>query len=353
MPAFNTVRRAFVALLLALCPLALVACGGEDPQELIDQTFGNTSDVRSGKINVGLTINAEGSPQLSQPVTVKLSGPFQSQGKGKLPKFDFGINVNAAGQTYTAGATSTGTAGFVKVLGNAYEIPQQLFASFEQNYARAQSSAEQRQQGDQGASLASLGVDPRKWLIDPEVVGDEDVGGASTTHVSARIDVPKLLDDVNRAVAEARQRNLPQAQSLPPSITPAQRQQVQEAIRNATFEFWTGKDDKVLRRLAVKIDFQVPAAERQGAGGVSGGRLVFDYQLSGLNQPQQVAAPANPQPFAELVQAGRGGLGALLGASGGGAGGPGRAPGGAPGAPGAAPGGPAPGLAPSPPPTSP
>ena len=336
LPAFNTARRAFVALLVALCPLALVACGGEDPQELINQTFQNTSDVRSGKIDVGLTINAQGSPQLSQPVTVKLTGPFQSQGQGKLPKFDFGVNINAAGQAYTAGATSTGTAGFVKVLGNAYELPPQLFASLQQNYARAQSSQ------NQGASLGSLGIEPRNWLVDPEVVGEEDVGGTATQHVSARIDVPKLLEDVNRAVAQARERNLPQAQSLPPSITPAQRQQVQEAIRNATFEFWTGSDDKVLRRLAIKIDFQVPAAERQGAGGVSGGRLAFAYQLSGLNQPQQVAAPANPQPFAELVQAGRGGLGALLGAAGG-----------AGGAPGAAPGGTPPGFAPAPPPTSP
>jgi len=341
LPAFNTARRAFVALLVALCPLALTACGGDDPQELINQTFQNTSDVRSGKIDVGLTINAQGSPQLSQPVNVKLTGPFQSQGKGKLPKFDFGININAAGQAYTAGATSTGTAGYVKLLGNAYEIPQQLFASFQQGYTQAQQSS----QSQNNASLASLGVDPRKWLVDPEVVGDEDVAGTATSHVSARIDVPKLLDDVNRAVAQARQRNLPQAQSLPPSITPAQRQQVQEAIRNATFEFWTGKDDQVLRRLAVKIDFQVPEAERQGAGGVSGGRLAFNYQLSGLNQPQQVAAPANPQPFAELVQAGRGGLGALLGA----AGGAGGAPGAAPGAPGAVPGGTPPGFAPAPP----
>ena len=239
-------------------------------------------------------------------MTVRLSGPFQSQGQGKLPKFDFGVNVSAAGQTYTAGATSTGTAGFVKVLGNAYEIPQQLFASFEQNYARAQSSAQENQQNE-SASLTSLGIDPRKWLIDPKVVGDEDVAGTETKHVSARIDVPKLLEDINRAVAEARSKNLPQANSLPPSITPQQRQQVQEAIKNATFDFWTGSDDKILRRLALKVDFQVPQAEQPGAGGVSSGRLAFDYQLSDLNQPQQVAAPANPQPFAELVQAGRAG----------------------------------------------
>ena len=68
MPAFNTARRAFVALLLALCPLTLLACGGEDPQELIDQTFGGEGKkVDSGKVAVGLTLNAQGSPSSLSP----------------------------------------------------------------------------------------------------------------------------------------------------------------------------------------------------------------------------------------------------------------------------------------------
>lgn len=315
MLATNTARRAFVALFLALFALAPLACGGDDPNELIDQTFKGGKKVSSGRVSVGVTIRAQGSPQLSQPVDVRLNGPFQSQGKGQLPKFAFDLNVNAAGRPVTAGAISTGNAGFVQVQGTAYQISDQIFAAFRQGYQQAQQRAQQ-EKGKSNTGLA--GIDPKQWLRDAKVEDNEDVAGTDTQHVSSKLDVPKLLADVNSAVQKARAQGLPQAGQLPQSITPAQQKKVAEAIKGATFDFWTGADDKILRRLRIAVNFQVPEAERAQAQGVTGGQLAFSLEMAELNKPQQIAAPANAKPFNDLIQASRQlGLGGLLGGAGG------------------------------------
>ena len=51
----------------------------------------------------------------------------------------------------------------------------------------------------------------RRWLTDAEKVGEEEVGGAETTHITGKVDVPKFLEDVNRILA----RSNPQQQTDP------------------------------------------------------------------------------------------------------------------------------------------
>jgi hypothetical protein len=318
--------RAFVALVLALLGVTLAACGSEDPQKLINQTFSGGKNVRSGKVDVSLRVTPHGSPQFSQPFVVRVTGPLQSQGKGNLPKFDLGLSVSANGRSLSASGVSTGQAGYVRVQGTAYQLSGSTFAKLKQLYTQAQARSQQSKNGSQGTTPAALGINPRTWLRDAKTEGSEQVGGTDTDHVSATIDVPKMLSDVNTALAKVHARGLPQGQQLPPSITPQQQKQITDAVKNASFDFWTGKDDKVLRRLVIKLSFQVPPAERSTARGVTGGDLGFDYKITELNKPQQVSAPPNARPFSELGPA----LRSLFGGGQAGAGG-----GGAPGATGA------------------
>lgn len=321
MSAINTPRRAFVALLLVFSALAVPGCGGEDPQELVKQTFdGNAEPIRSGQISIGFTLTPRGSPQLTRPFQLRLSGPFQGQGKGKLPKFDMNANVAAEGQTFTAGAVSTGSAGFLKVQGRSYALPPSLLTGLQRIYQQAQAEADAERRNRNNASSVALGIDPRSWLTEAKTEGDEKVGDADTTHVSARVDVPKLVRDINEAAQQARARGLPQASQLPDVMTPENQRKITNAIKGVTFNFWTGKDDKVLRRLAVDLRFEVPPEERANSQGLTGGSLAFNYRLTALNEPQQITAPANPRPLEELRSAlGGSFLGGLLGGAGAGA----------------------------------
>lgn len=315
---FNTRRPWFVSAVLAalVAALGLAACGGGGSGANVDQvlkeTFSGNKKVRSGKVDLTLSIKAEGTRNLGGPIELKLTGPLQSQGPKQLPKFDFDLTLSASGQTFKAGAVSTGDAGFLKFQGQAYTVPAQIFAQFKQGFERAQA----QKNGSQNQSFASLGVNPKNWLKDPKDQGDADVGGAKTIHISAGVDVGKLLDDVNQILTRARGQLGGQAARLPTQITASQRQAVKDAVKEVSFDVYTGKDDKTLRRMKIKLKFKVSQKQQSKAQGLTGGEIAFDLVLNELNQPQTVNPPANPRPFTELTTALRGVLGGLGGLGG-------------------------------------
>jgi hypothetical protein len=305
------VRIVAVALVALLGALGVAACGdsggGQDPNKVLKDTFSGGKKVTSGKVELLLALKTEGGRNLGGPIELKLTGPFQSQGPKQLPKFDFDLSLLAAGRSFKAGAVSVGSAGFLKFQGQAYSVPDQVFAQFKQGFERAQAKGGT----GQSQTFASLGVNPRDWLKDAKDQGEQDVGGTKTIHVSAGVDVPKLLDDVNKILSKARGQLGTQSQRLPTQLTPQQRKAVQDALQNVTFDLYTGKDDKILRRMTIKLKFKVPQAQQQRAQGLTGGELTFDLVLNDLNKPQTVNPPASPRPFSELTQAARGALGGL------------------------------------------
>jgi hypothetical protein len=122
------------------------------------------------------------------------------------------------------------------------------------------------------------------------------------------VDVEAVLDDIDTALAAARVLGLHGAEDLPERLTPAQRRRAARAVQAATVEIYTGKDDRILRRL--HVDLQVADA-KDGAKTVA-----LDLSLTGVNEGQNVSAPSDPRPFDELMSLLRG-FDLALGAGGG------------------------------------
>ena len=78
-------------------------------------------------------------------------------------------------------------------------------------------------------SFHSLGIDPRSWLKNSKVVGEEDVGGVTTKHISADLDVNKLIEDINKLLARASKLGLSQ-RGIPSTITPTQQENFAKAL---------------------------------------------------------------------------------------------------------------------------
>jgi hypothetical protein len=304
-----------LVLVLLACALAFTACGGDDDQdatELLAQTFGGGGeDVKSGRLDLSVRLNAQGLAELSGPVTARMSGPFQSTGKRELPRFDFNVAFGAQGQDIKAGAVSTGDKGFLRFDDQAYDIGADLFKQFRDGYAEQAKCTEE--QGDKGGGVTfqALGVDPRRWLREANKAGEEEVGGAETVHISSRIDVPRFLEDINRVLSRT---DLQQRQADPCNREPdteaeksssrqlseQDRKQIAEAIKDARVDVWTGKDDKIMRRLNVALRFDVPEAGRRQARGLRSGDLRFDMTLGAVNEDQEIKAPSGAQPLEQL-----------------------------------------------------
>lgn len=316
-------------LLLAvagLAALALAACGSEDEpgtsggggdvDALLKQTFANNTKVRSAKIALTAGFDVKGVKGLTGPITFKANGPFQSVDDGRRPpQFDLDLAIEGGPQALELGATFTGDKGFVNFQGQEYELSDEVFRQFEQGYLEAQKKGAGKPQ-----SLATLGVDPRKWLTDPKIEGDADVGGQATTKITAGVDAQAFVEDLNSAMERLGSLGLSGSGKVPETLTDEQKRQVVEAVKSARVEIYTGKDDKLLRRLFVDAEIVAP----EGVDDFESADVDFDVTLTELNEEQQIEAPSGAKPFEELAKQlgslGLGGLGGLGGSPGSGSG---------------------------------
>ncbi len=313
-------------LLVLFVPAALLgACGGDDSSgadvnTVLQETFDGTGkSVDSGKLDLSVKLDLEGAgANLDDPIAIALSGPFENQGDGKVPRFDFSLNLDGGGQQFQAGAISTGSAAYLVFSDRAYAVGDNTFKEFQEGYAKAQK--EDGGKRDSGPTLSALGVDPRRWLKNPEEVGTEEVGGVETIHLTAEVDVPRLLEDVNRLVKSAG--NLGVAgDRVPDELTPTERARAAEALKSVKVDIWTGAEDKTLRKLVLALDISVPENERKKAG-LAAGKVDLEYAIGDLNKPQTIEEPSNARPVSEL-NAALGALGIGTGGTGSGSGGQG------------------------------
>jgi hypothetical protein len=292
-------------LLLVLLPLLAAGCGssgGGDASTttLLKDTFSGGKAVKSGKLDVSLGFEAQGLPTLTGPVAFKLAGPFASQGSGKLPKFDFDLDIAAGGQTIQAGAISLGDSGYVKFGGRAYTLDKTLFDQFRTGYEKSQQSAKSK---DAGPSFKALGVSPSTWLKDARKVGKAQVGGTSTFHITAGVDVARFLADVNRLLAKAKGLGGSTAQGVPQGLSPTVQSTIERSVQRAQVDVYTGEDDHALRRLALSVSLAVPKDAQKAAGGMKSGELRFNLTIADLNGDQSIQAPSGARPFSELQNA--------------------------------------------------
>jgi hypothetical protein len=299
-------------LLLVSAAAALAGCGSgssSDATKLLNTAF--HQPIKSADVNFNLQIQVNGVAALKNPISVKFSGPYVNNGPGKLPSLDFNANIVGGGQSVPFGLTSTGDDFFIKVQGQAYDVGRQTVAKLNQQLAQ------QRGKG-QRTSLSELGIHPSTWLAGAKTVGDSTVAGTPVTHVSASLNVGKVLDDLNQLIKKAPTSGLSSAK--PPQLTEKQKSEVEQVIGSPQIDVFVAKSDKTIRRLATTLNITIPKDQQSKAGGATGGTVQLSIEFANVGGGQRVTAPANAKPISDL--AGQlNAIGGSLGAAGAGAGG--------------------------------
>ena len=288
------VRRPLVVLVFAA--LALASCGGgddkEDVQDLLDKAF--STSIKSANLKVDASVQLKGSPGLDRPVRISATGPFRTNPK-KLPSVDIELKIgtDGGGQTVTTGFLSTGDRAFVKFQDVYYEQPRAQVAQANRSIAR--------NQGKRG-SLRALGLDPRSWLAEAKDEGEEEIAGVTTRHVSGRLDVEAVMRNLNEFVRKSGAAlGGATGQAPPQPLSEEDISQVSEVVRDPVFHVYVGEDDDTIRRVAGKIEFDVPEANREALGGIQSGAIEFEVELSDVNGDQQIEPPANARPLSALT----------------------------------------------------
>jgi len=297
-------RLQVLAAAVLIAALALAGCGSDkkgsdDAQALLNQTFTGPHRVDSGRLALSLEVGSLAQKGLN----ISVSGPFERGKTGEVPRLALRFMARSPKTSVNAGLTTTATQLFVQRSGQNYVLPASAFTLLQQSYRSSAAQAGGK------PLLSRLGV-ALKWLRDPKVAGEADVGGTATRHITASIDVKALLADLGSLAA--RVQSLPLPGGKLPDFSPEQRTRLEKAVKETSVDVFTGKADKTIRRLTLRLRLQAAPAGGRSAG-LPPTDVSFSLELSGLNQPQTIKAPSNAKPLNQLPGGGLGGLGALGG----------------------------------------
>ena len=317
-----------LATLLLACSasVAVAACGSssgsssQDAASLLKDTFEGNHKIDSGNINLALTINPNGSSSVSGPIKLSFGGPFQSGGSGKLPQSDFNVSISAEGKSGSLGIISTGSKGYVTLQRAAYQLPADTLKKLQSSLSDVGASGSSSKNS---TTLSTLGIKPLDWLKNPTVVGDETIAGDETTHIRASVNVQGLLTDLDTLLKKGSSLGVPKTANLSNGLSASTKAKVAGEVRNTTFDVWTGKDDKLLRKVSIGTTLPVTGQTSTQLGGMTSAGIALTVQYSNLNQPQTITAPKTVRPYSEfsskvdsLVRALQGATGATSSGSG-------------------------------------
>jgi hypothetical protein len=279
-------RRALVVVVAMAT--AVAGCGtASPPARALSSTTSRLSDIHSGRLTMSfLAGSATGGGSSRSTEGFRLEGPFSvATKKGQLPVADLEFTRVVGGSEQQTRFISTGSAAFLRVDSGVYRLPESRVADL-------------RARGKAGNSAGLAGLDLEKWISHPTMSADGSRDGVPVVRISGQLDPVRALNDM-LSVASGLGASDP---GSPTHLTGSAADRVRRAVRTATVEIITGRDDHLLRELQVTIGLEVNARERlrTALGRLAGVQLAMHLAVAGPNGPVHVVAPANARPASEL-----------------------------------------------------
>ncbi len=256
--------------------MLVAGCGGADATDgsagkTLRATSAHLGDISSADLHLRLVLEPRDGDEGGR-AGFALDGPLALARRGRLPKAR--LRYTQIAGTRTGGATfiSDGTAAFVDTGDGVYAL------------GAARSDALRA-----GAEQAAAGVELPigRWIRSSRTESPGTIDGVAVDHVSATLDAVAALRDIFGAAADAG--------ASVPDLRSAKADVLRKAVDDASLEVWTGKRDKLLRRLRIRLAFHadVPESLKARLGTVAGGRFAFDVGLADVNAPVEVDAPSD------------------------------------------------------------
>ncbi len=294
------------ALLAALAALAtaFAACGGssdkssEDPQKVIDSA--SLEGVKSGDIDLSLGIKSEGDE--GGDIDVSLSGPFQRGAKGDLPQLAMTASAKGSAKgediDFEGGLTLLSDRAYVNYEGTEYEVDPTTFGFVKSGFEQAQ-----QQGGSEGNPAdvtacqdAATGLKVGDFVDNLTNDGSADVDGTDTTKISGDLNVGGTIDAIIKLTENpACSAQLEAAGPLPIGELEEAKGELTSAVKKAHVEVYVGDDD-IIRKLEAEMTIEPKGSTKEKV------EVDLALSLSGVNEDQDISAPADAKPLEGLFQ---------------------------------------------------
>jgi hypothetical protein len=298
---------ATVAALLAAGTLA--ACGGSDSpssssganggsaadktanakavKKLVKQAFGPNEKARSAQVNATIDIDVKGVKRWKDPIEITLDGAYQLASGEDVPDFKLEAGLLLRDQGY----------GGAILLNNRKAYLQVGTTGYLQSDRIAQQLAAPAPRYDNGMTKTAgmFYINPNSWRKNTKIVGDEDVAGEPTTHVTAGIRADRFFADLSKLIDLLTSLRITEISGLPTKITPQQQAALVRSVTVAKGDVYFGKDDHVLRKAHLVGSIVVAAKDRKILGGMKSAKAVADFNLSeiGDSHTKDIKVPSD------------------------------------------------------------
>jgi hypothetical protein len=248
--------------------VALTGCGGShhervNPERMLDQAARHR--ISSADVDFDGRLRVLGVERLSQPLRLRLEGPYVSGGGERIPSFDWRASATALGFPVSGRLVSTGDNVFLSIYGDHYEVGTTQVQAINQRIAQ----------------MAAPDVHPRDWLGQTRVVGDDKAGDTDCERIAA----PLRGDEATRGLLP-----LFGELGLPAPLAISGRATV-----------CVGYDDRVLHGLEIHARIGIPAVDRPALGGATGALLDADVDISDVGEHQAITPPGGSiRPIRDL-----------------------------------------------------
>lgn len=268
-----------IAVLLAV--LALTACaggggGGGEAGNVVRETADNLGEIRSGEITLELTFEVEGLGRAG----FALEGPVDLDAE-PLPVARLEVAQFAGERTDEVVFLSTGEKAYVEVGGETYELPPDLME--EVRGAVGELEAE--------GGLGQIELDG--WIVDPQLSDGPAVAGADTDRITAKLDVVNVVNGLLDIAGE-----LGGAPQDAPRVEGENSERLRQSARNTRIVVLTGKEDRLLRRVELAIDFSPSAPDEVQR--IPGAGVRFLLEVREPNSDVSVPEPEDARPYSKL-----------------------------------------------------
>ena len=269
------------SVLVMLCgaAIALTGCGAKEAA-VVKGAF--EKDIKSANVDLSIGIKSQ-----QETVNISLTGPYQSNGEGKLPSADLAFKVEGGAQDFEGKLISTGKNAFVEYQGETYEVGEETIAQLQKQGQTEQLST---------ADLSKLMGTMSDWFPESDAQ-DAELGGEPVDRVTGKLDLSRALKDLK---AFAEKSGASGAEGLK-QLSTGDINEIEDSVSDPKFTVDVAKSDGKLRRIEASMNVK---------DGSDSGSLTFALLLTDVDKPVTIDAPSSGKPIDELLQK-------LFGASGG------------------------------------
>jgi hypothetical protein len=260
--------------------LVLTACGsgGSPADKAVSATEGHLGDVRSGQLSLRLLASvADAAP--GRGAGFELEGPFAvGEEVGSLPVANLEYTRITGATRRSTRFISTGSRAFAEVDGRIVPLADR-------------DVQDMRVRGGKDAGKGGLdGLDLSAWFSGGKLSEGSAIEGVATERVTGNVDPVAALNDLLTLSLRFGASD----QDAPQKLSGEAADRVRRAVSSATGEMLTGKDDRLLRHLQVRIDIKPDTDQEklgEALGNLTGTLLQFSLDVTNVNEPVEVAEP--------------------------------------------------------------